>query len=98
MLRRRFRFAAAKSRSTSLNPAAGPVSGTRMDAVLLPGVAHDFHGDFPESVVRIRLRIIRHGVRVSEVLADILKSLYLLLPRFGVVRLAAGPLGNPAED
>src|SRR5439155_577331 len=77
--------------------AARLIAGPATDAPLLAGVINRFDGDFAEALVGIRLRVIRHGVRIAQILANVLERFDLLLPRLSEVGFAAGALRDALE-
>src|SRR5436305_708840 len=78
--------------------AARPIPGAGADAPLLPGITDNFHRDFAEPFVGIGLRIVGDGVRVAQILADIIESLHPLLSRLDPVSLAAAALRDAAVN
>src|SRR5215472_12945459 len=76
----------------------GPVAGAGTDPVALPSVADDLDVDLAEAFIWVRRRVVGHGVGVTQIFADRFKRFHLFLPRLGPVGLAAGALGDAAED
>jgi hypothetical protein len=68
-----------------------------MHAKLLPGVAGNLHCDLAEALIGIGRRIVSHGVRVAQVLADVFEGFYLALPGLGPIGFATGALRDAAE-
>ncbi len=78
------------------NPPRGAVAGVRA------GTRYSGHVEvisteiLRKALVRVRLRIVGHGVGVAQVLADRLERLHLLLPGLGEVGLPSGALRDAA--
>src|SRR5579883_3677552 len=77
--------------------AARTITRAALHAILLRLIRKNLHRDLTESFIRIRLRIIRHGVGVPQILADRFERLHLLLPCFREIRFSAGARRNPFE-
>src|ERR1700681_4707799 len=71
-------------------PPARPVSGSGLHSIFLSHVREYFNRNFAETLVGVRLRIIRHRIGIAQIFADGLERLHLLLPGLGEIRLAAG--------
>src|SRR5581483_1090739 len=75
--------------STLFEAPARTITRPRPHTILMPGVRRDLDRDLAEAVIRVRLRIVRHGVAVAQILADVLERFHLLLPVLREVRFAA---------